>query len=69
MGALYEAVGRKMDVAWKDTPEEIRDRYQYFTQAEMGRLRAAGYDRPFRSVEDGVADYVAAHLATDDPYR
>jgi ADP-L-glycero-D-manno-heptose 6-epimerase len=69
MGALYAAVGREMEVAWKDTPEEIRDRYQYFTQAEMGRLRAAGYDRPFRSVEEGVADYVNNHLATDDPYR
>jgi len=69
MGALYAAVGREMKVAWKDTPEEIRDRYQYFTQAEMGRLRAAGYDRPFRTVEEGVADYVTAHLATDDPYR
>ena len=69
MGALYAAVGKPMEVAWKVTPEEIRDRYQYFTQAEMGRLRAAGYDRPFRSVEEGVADYVTRYLATDDPYR
>lgn len=69
MGALYTAVGKPMEVNWKDTPEEIRDRYQYFTEAKMDRLRAAGYDRPFRSVEEGVADYVQAHLATDDPYR
>ncbi len=69
MGALYAAVGRPMEVTWVETPEEIRDRYQYFTQADMGRLRAAGYDGPFRTVEEGVADYVAAHLATDDPYR
>jgi len=69
MGALYGAVGRELDVKWVDTPVEIRDRYQYFTQAEMGRLRAAGYRRPFRSVEEGVADYVEHHLATDDPYR
>jgi ADP-L-glycero-D-manno-heptose 6-epimerase len=48
---------------------EIRDRYQYFTQAEMGRLREAGYDRPFRTVEEGVRDFVERHLATDDPYR
>ena len=68
MGALYAAVGHEMEVAWKDTPAEIRDRYQYFTQAEMDRLRAAGYDRPFRDVEEGVADYVEQHLATDDPY-
>jgi ADP-L-glycero-D-manno-heptose 6-epimerase len=69
MAALYGAVGQEMEVTWVDTPEEIRDRYQYFTQADMGRLRAAGYDRPFRSVEEGVADYVSTHLATDDPYR
>lgn len=69
MGALYAAVGRDIEVRWVDTPEEIRDRYQYFTEADMGRLRAAGYDRPFRPVEEGVADYVARHLATDDPYR
>jgi ADP-L-glycero-D-manno-heptose 6-epimerase len=69
MGALYAAVGQDMKVEWKDTPEDIRDRYQYFTQAEMGRLRAAGYDAPFRTVEEGVADYVNQHLATEDPYR
>ena len=68
MGALYGAAGTELAVDWVDTPEEIRDRYQYFTQAEMGRLRAVGYDRPLRPVEEGVADYVASHLATDDPY-
>ncbi|MEX2465488.1 MAG: ADP-glyceromanno-heptose 6-epimerase [Gemmatimonadota bacterium] len=68
MDALYDAVGRDLEIDWVDTPEEIRDRYQYFTQAEMGRLRAAGYDRPFRSVEEGVRDYVTSHLATDDAY-
>ncbi|MDZ7781058.1 MAG: ADP-glyceromanno-heptose 6-epimerase [Gemmatimonadota bacterium] len=68
MTALYDAVERPLDVRWIDIPEEIRDRYQYFTQAEMGRLRAAGYDRPFRSVEEGVRDYVTGYLATDEPY-
>jgi ADP-L-glycero-D-manno-heptose 6-epimerase len=69
MGALYAATGHELAVEWGDIPDEIRDRYQYFTQAEMGRLRAAGYDRPFRSVEEGVADYVSGHLGTEDPYR
>jgi ADP-L-glycero-D-manno-heptose 6-epimerase len=40
-------------------PDAIRDRYQYFTEARMARLRAVGYDAPFTSVEDGVAAYVA----------
>lgn len=69
MGALYGAVGQDLEIRWTDTPEEIRDRYQYFTQAEMGRLRAAGYDGAFRNVEEGVRDYVQRHLAADDPYR
>jgi hypothetical protein len=69
MSALYDAVDQPLEVEWVDTPVEIRDRYQYFTQADMGRLRDAGYTEPFRSVEHGVADYVQWHLATDDPYR
>ena len=68
MGALYRAVDRPMDVHWVDTPEEIRDRYQYFTEAKMDRLRAAGYDAPLRGVEDGVADYVHRFL-TPGRYR
>jgi ADP-L-glycero-D-manno-heptose 6-epimerase len=40
-------------------PEAIRDRYQYFTEARMDRLRQAGYRAPFTSLEDGVAGYVA----------
>ena len=68
MGALYGAVDEELTVLWTDTPAEIRDRYQYFTEARMERLRAAGYSRPFRDVDAGVADYVQHHLATDDPY-
>jgi ADP-L-glycero-D-manno-heptose 6-epimerase len=67
--AVFAALEREPAIEYVDTPIEIRDRYQYFTQAEMGRLRSAGYDRPFRTVEEGVADYVEHHLATDDPYR
>jgi len=43
-------------------PEELKGRYQYFTQAEMMRLRQAGYDRDFTSLEDGVADYINGYL-------
>jgi ADP-L-glycero-D-manno-heptose 6-epimerase len=44
-------------------PGHLRGKYQYFTQAEMGKLRAAGYPRPFTALEDGVRDYVHNHLA------
>jgi ADP-L-glycero-D-manno-heptose 6-epimerase len=67
--ALYQALGRELAVTWMDMPEELRPRYQYFTEARLERLRAAGYQRPFLTVEDGVRDYVRSYLATADPYR
>jgi ADP-L-glycero-D-manno-heptose 6-epimerase len=68
MGALYGAVGRELEVEWIDLPDEIADRYQYFTEADMSALREAGYDQPFMNVEDGVRDY-ARWLSAEDPYR
>jgi ADP-L-glycero-D-manno-heptose 6-epimerase len=67
--ALFAALGRPADIDFVDTPPHIRQHYQYFTQAKMERLRAAGYDRPFTGLEDGVRDYVQNYLAADDPYR
>ena len=67
--ALFAAVGRDENIRYVPTPEAIRDKYQYFTEAPMARLRAAGYDKPFTELEEGVARYVADFLATDDPYR
>jgi ADP-L-glycero-D-manno-heptose 6-epimerase len=67
--ALYRALGREPQFEFIDTPHEIRDKYQYFTEARMDRLRAAGYDKPPTSLEDGVRDYVATYLAATDPYR
>ena len=45
------------------------DKYQYFTEARMERLRAAGYARPFTTLEAGIADYVRSYLLRADPYR
>jgi ADP-L-glycero-D-manno-heptose 6-epimerase len=67
--ATYRALGREPVYEFADTPEEIRAKYQYFTEARMDRLRQAGYNRPFTSLEDGVADYVRNFLAAPDPYR
>ncbi len=67
--AVFAAVKRRPSIQYIDMPENIRGQYQYFTQANMARLRAAGYDRPFTSLEDGVFDYVTKYLATSDPYR
>jgi len=67
--ATFRAAGHEPSIAYFDMPEALRDKYQYFTQARMDRLRAAGYHRPFTSLEDGVGDYVRAYLSQPDPYR
>ncbi|MBE7219405.1 MAG: ADP-glyceromanno-heptose 6-epimerase [Caulobacteraceae bacterium] len=67
--AVFAAAGREPRIGYIPTPELIRDKYQYFTQADMGRLRAAGYAAPFTPLEEGVADYVGRFLSQADPYR
>jgi ADP-L-glycero-D-manno-heptose 6-epimerase len=67
--ACFAAMNCARAIDFVDTPESLRAHYQYFTQARMERLRAAGYDRPFTSLEDGVARYVQGYLQTNDPYR
>jgi ADP-L-glycero-D-manno-heptose 6-epimerase len=56
--AVGAAAGRVPEVRFVDTPIELRDKYQYLTQADIAKLRSAGFDRPFHSLEDGVRDYV-----------
>ncbi len=69
IGSVFAALNMEPAINWIDTPPGIRKRYQYFTQAEMGRLREAGYHTEFMSVEDGVGAYVRLFLTTEDPYR
>lgn len=69
---LVRAVGAALNVeptiAYVDMPEAIRDKYQYFTEASMAKLRAAGYTAPLTQLEDGVRDYVINHLAPGQLY-
>ena len=67
--AVFAALGKEPNIRYIDTPENIRAQYQYFTEAKMARLRAAGYSKPFTSLEAGVARYVKDFLHTPDPYR
>ena len=60
--ATFKAMGKEVNIEFIDIPEDIRDKYQYFTEANMNKLRAAGYDKEFTSLEDGVADYVKNYL-------
>lgn len=57
--AVFASLGKPEQIDFVDTPEAIRERYQYFTEASMQRLRDAGYRAPFTSLEDGVRAYVA----------
>jgi ADP-L-glycero-D-manno-heptose 6-epimerase len=66
--AVFGAAGKPPQIEYTPMPEAIRDRYQYFTEAKLERLRAAGYDGQFTSLEDGVADYVRGYLSQPDPY-
>lgn len=50
-------------------PDHLREKYQYFTQTEMSKLRLAGYQDPFLRPDQGVYDYVVNYLHTDSPYR
>lgn len=66
--AVFAALNRKAAIEYVDTPDEIRDRYQYYTQADMSKIRFAGYTHSFTALEDGIADYVRGYLTQDDPY-
>lgn len=60
--AVFKGLGKNENIDFIDTPKDIRDKYQYFTEAKMGKLRKIGYDKPFSSLEEGVADYVSNYL-------
>ncbi len=66
--ATFKAAGQKPDIKFIDTPISIRDKYQYFTEANIAKLKAAGYGGNFYSLEDGIADYVTDYLSKEDPY-
>jgi ADP-L-glycero-D-manno-heptose 6-epimerase len=67
--ALFNALGRSGEIEFVELPSHLADHYQYCTEARVTRLRAAGYDREFTSLEDGVTQYVRHYLATEDPFH
>jgi len=67
--ATFAAMDKEPNISFIDTPEDIRDTYQYFTEADMSKLRSIGYDQPFRSLEDAIEDYVKNHLTPASPVR
>lgn len=67
--ALFSATGHPPRIAYREMPEAMRSHYQYFTQAQIERLRAAGFTQPFLSIEQGVRRYVERYLSKQDIYR
>ncbi len=58
----FSGVGKEAKIEFMDTPLDIRDKYQYFTEANMAKLKLIGYSKPFHSLEEGVSDYVENYL-------
>jgi ADP-L-glycero-D-manno-heptose 6-epimerase len=66
--ATFAGMDRSPVINYIDMPEDIREKYQYFTEADMTKLKKAGYSEPFYSLEEGVGDYVRNYLTTANYY-
>ena len=64
----FKAMGKEPNITFIPTPEDIRDKYQYFTEANMSKLHKIGYDEPFYSLEAGIDDYVKNYLMNNAVY-
>ncbi|MXV49544.1 ADP-glyceromanno-heptose 6-epimerase [Pedobacter sp. HMF7647] len=58
----FKSAGKEPEISFVPTPEDIRDKYQYFTEAKMDKLASIGYHKPFHSLEEGINDYVKNYL-------
>jgi ADP-L-glycero-D-manno-heptose 6-epimerase len=68
VNATFSALDKPPQIEYIDMPEDIRDTYQYFTEAEMNKIRSAGYSQQFYSLEEGVKDYVQNYLYKEEYY-
>jgi ADP-L-glycero-D-manno-heptose 6-epimerase len=66
--ATFSGAGKPVQIQYIDMPEDIRDKYQYFTEAKMEKLHSAGYTEPFYSLEEGAGDYVKNYLSNKNYY-
>lgn len=67
--AVFAAAGKTPKISYVEMPENLREKYQYFTQADMSKLRRAGYAKEFTGLEEGIRRYVQDFMAKDDQYR
>lgn len=66
--AVFESTGKKNEIEYIDMPDSIKDKYQYFTQAEMAKLIKAGYPKKPLPLKEAVSDYVKNYLLKDNPH-
>jgi len=66
--ATFSALGKQPLIDYVPMPETLRDKYQYYTCADITKLRQAGFSEPLTSIEDGIRDYVQHYLSTERPY-
>ena len=64
--ATFAAMNKKPKIEYVEMPEELKEKYQYFTQADTTKIKKAGYKKPTTSLEDAIKDYVQNYLAKDD---
>jgi len=65
---IFYALDKEPKIKFIDTPIDIRDKYQYFTEANMNKIRSIGYDQPFHTLEQGIHDYVKNYLVPERYY-
>ena len=65
VGATFKAMNKQVNIEYIDMPQAIRDRYQYFTEANIAKLKKSGFNQPTTSLEDGITDYVQNYLRHD----
>ena len=63
--AIFAALGREPNISFIEMPEALRGKYQYFTKADIGKLRASGYSKKVTPIAEAVADYVRSYLSKD----
>lgn len=67
--ATWDAMGMTPKIGFKEMPEQLRGKYQYYTRANLEKLRVVGYTKPMTSLEDGVREYVQKYLNNEDMYN
>ena len=65
---IFKILGLKEDIEYFDMPERLKEKYQDYTQADITKIRNAGYDEPITKIEEAVTDYVKNYLNTNNPY-